>query len=113
MLSAQMEGENMTDTQRRQIEELREQGYGYKKIANETGISPNTVKSYCRKLDVMSGLPAYASREGNTVRCKECGEPIAQVKGRKKKISWKSAPGYWALMSLTARFSGKRLSALQ
>lgn len=39
----------MNDMQKAQIRELRLQGFGYRKIAKETGMSENTVKSYCRR----------------------------------------------------------------
>ena len=39
----------MNDIQKAQIRELRLQGFGYRKIAKETGMSENTVKSYCRR----------------------------------------------------------------
>ena len=39
----------MIDNQREQIIKLRAAGNGYGKIAQELGISPNTVKSFCRR----------------------------------------------------------------
>jgi len=39
----------MTSDQRNIIDRLRSQGRGYKYIATETGLSENTVKSYCRR----------------------------------------------------------------
>ncbi len=39
----------MTDKQKTQIVKLRAAGYGYGKIAQELGISVNTVKSFCRR----------------------------------------------------------------
>ena len=39
----------MTDEQKFAIENLRSQGFGYKKIASETGISMGTVKSYFQR----------------------------------------------------------------
>ena len=38
----------MTEEQKRQIEAMRQESVGYKKIAQTLGISLNTVKSYCR-----------------------------------------------------------------
>lgn len=35
----------MTDEERKRIRVLRKQGLGYKKIATETGVSVNTVKT--------------------------------------------------------------------
>ena len=39
----------MTESQKQQILSFRRQGIGYLKIAQELGISQNTVKSYCRR----------------------------------------------------------------
>ena len=39
----------MTESQKQQIISFRRQGIGYLKIAQELGISQNTVKSYCRR----------------------------------------------------------------
>lgn len=39
----------MTSDQRNIIDRMRSQGRGYKYIAAETGLSENTVKSYCRR----------------------------------------------------------------
>lgn len=38
----------MTNEQREQITTMRQGGIGYIKIAQELGLSENTVKSYCR-----------------------------------------------------------------
>ncbi|GFH40274.1 helix-turn-helix domain-containing protein [Lactococcus insecticola] len=42
----------MEETQRKQIETLRHEGLGYKRIAKELNISVNTVKSFCRQNDL-------------------------------------------------------------
>lgn len=39
----------MTKEEKIQIEDYRRKGIGYKQIAKELGISPNSVKSYCRR----------------------------------------------------------------
>ena len=39
----------MTDRQKERIRQMRADGYGYMKIAQELGISENTVKSFCRR----------------------------------------------------------------
>ncbi len=64
----------MTDLEKRQIEDLRKQGNGYKKIAQLTGLSINTVKSFCRRIGTVSSS-----------QCMQCGKEITQVKGRKEK----------------------------
>lgn len=56
----------MTDGQKSQINELRTQGIGYMKIAGIVGVSVNTIKSYCRKIERTSVVPV----------CEQCGMPI-------------------------------------
>ena len=40
----------MTENEKHRINELRLNGYGYKKIARELGLSVNTVKSYLARV---------------------------------------------------------------
>ncbi len=69
----------MTDLEKDKITELREKGYGYKKIAQILEVQENTVKSFCNR---------SKSKEliCNDDVCMECGKPIKQIKGRKRKI---------------------------
>ena len=71
----------MTETQKAQITEMRRAGAGYGKIAQELGLSENTVKSYCRRYKSLP-LPPPA---GDSRHCQECGRPISQTAGRKPK----------------------------
>ena len=48
----------MTNEEATRISELRDQGYGYKKIADTLSLSLNTVKSYCRRHEVPKTIPA-------------------------------------------------------
>jgi DNA-binding CsgD family transcriptional regulator len=41
--------EVMTDEQKEKIKQMRQQGIGYKQIANEIGLSRDSVRGYCRK----------------------------------------------------------------
>lgn len=52
----------------------RGRGEGYGAIAGELGLSVNTVKSYCRRHPLPDGTA-----------CEECGAPIVQMPGRKRK----------------------------
>lgn len=73
--------------QKIEIAFLRSKGYGYTKIAQALGLSKNTVKSYCKRNN-LSGT-AMENAVDMTVLvpsfCLECGKPVAQVSGRKKK----------------------------
>ena len=77
----------MNVEQKSKIASLREEGYGYSKIAQTLGLSKNTIKSYCKRhnlpgSDADSGTKAPV---GKPDRCMECGKEIAQVPGRKEK----------------------------
>lgn len=56
----------MDDRQRQQIRELREEGYGYGRIAQILEISENTIKTYCRRhgLGGVVANPAPINGEG-------------------------------------------------
>ena len=69
----------MTDFEKSKIKEMREQGYGYKKISKELAISISQIRYAC---DVLS-------KEASIVdigECKECGMRIVSKKGKKKKL---------------------------
>ena len=81
----------MTLEQKNAIESLRSQGLGYRKIALETGVPENTVKSYLRRSTV-APIPqqeVVKTVEVNEVRetkpCLFCGQPVLQNPGRKEK----------------------------
>ncbi|AEQ23086.1 terminase gpP N-terminus-related DNA-binding protein [Acidaminococcus intestini] len=71
----------MNDMQKAQIRELRLQGFGYRKIAKETGMSENTVKSYCRRHPLSPKEPETEQAH----HCLQCGQPIEQNGKRKEK----------------------------
>ena len=69
----------MTNTEKEKITELKSQGCGYKKIAMLTGISENTVKSFCRRnSDTAEDKPKEH-------KCLNCGVAVEQNAGRKEK----------------------------
>lgn len=63
----------MNDSQRKQIKRLREEGYGYGRIAQTLGLSENTIKTYCRRhgLGGVAVNPATADEEIHY--CLYCG----------------------------------------
>ena len=84
----------MTDNQREQIKALRIDGYGYTKIAQTLEMSVNTVKSYCKRNNV-----SIKTTEPETPKdvCKNCGEKINQIDGKKKRkfCSVKCCTEWW------------------
>ena len=81
----------MTLEQKNAIESLRSQGLGYRKIALETGVSENTVKSYLRRCpvapleEVKVDVAVEVNEDRETKPCHFCGEPVPQNPGRKEK----------------------------
>ena len=74
----------MTDQQREEILRLRRLNYGYKAIANMLGISTDTVKSHCKRHNIMKGIPPSDSASQGHF-CLQCGKPILQDPKRKEK----------------------------
>lgn len=72
----------MTDEQKLMIEEYRRKGVGYKQIAKELEMSPNSVKSYCRRNKLSN---EDLKKDDGEFFCEQCGTIIPQVKGRKRK----------------------------
>lgn len=78
----------MTENQKKQIARMRANGTGYGKIAQEMGISLNTIKSYCRR-NKLNGNAAEetpaAVLSGVETKCENCGKVIRQIAKQKKK----------------------------
>ena len=76
----------MTNSEKNLIADLQKQGYGYKKISSLTGLSLNSVKSYCQRHPV--------SAHENV--CPACGNALISTPHKKTKkfcsdkcrISW-------------------------
>lgn len=80
----------MNEEQKKKIIRLRHQGYGYMRIANELGISVNTIKSFCRRnnltsKDVVKKPIVQAVNEDGKHFCLGCGISVEQNPGRKTK----------------------------
>lgn len=75
----------MTNEQKTRVTAMRKAGIGYTKIAQETGISENTVKSFCRR-NGLTGKSAPASADTPMEkRCLHCGTPFIQYPGCREK----------------------------
>ena len=63
------------------IRQMRAAGYGYMKIAQELGISENTVKSFCRRKGLSAGKikAAVPSADGDKGICPCCGADVGRI----------------------------------
>lgn len=75
----------MTEEQKKIIQQLRAEGNGYKKIAEQTGISVNSVKTFCRR----NALTVTAMNTRG--ECLYCGKPLIQNPGHREKKFCSSA----------------------
>ena len=66
----------MTLEEKQKIYLLKKEGYGYKKIANELGLSADSVKSFLKRKPLDTDLLGT---------CKRCGATIISLKGKKRK----------------------------
>ena len=68
----------MTFNQISTIQNLRAENYSYAKIAEVLGMSPDTVKSYCLRHNIVaSSVPRKTKEEkANLMICRWCGKPI-------------------------------------
>jgi len=74
----------MNVQQRQAIHRLRGEGLSYAKISALTGISENTIKSYCRRNDLGSVATEIPDTPVGSF-CRQCGSPLTQTKGAKPK----------------------------
>lgn len=85
----------MTDAQKEMILDMRQAGHGYKKIAAALGLSTNTVKSFFRRNEPAksnaSEIQSIITNNAFSEQCSQCGVPVSQVVGRKKRRFCSSA----------------------
>ena len=75
----------MTDKEKQQIKEYRDQGLSYSEISRILGISVNSVKTYCKR-HALGGTKAFDGKGSTEFRCEQFGKPVKQNPGRKKKM---------------------------
>lgn len=102
----------MTDYERSEIDRLRNSGMGYKAIAKELNISVNSIKTYCKRMNIKGERYLVEKTQVSETQimekdpevdesdarcCLYCGSVIVQPKhGRKKKFcSNKCRAAYW------------------
>lgn len=75
----------MTDQEKQQIAIYRNQGLSYTAISNTMAISVNSIKTYCKR-NGLGGVRAFEKTySANVCACENCGIPVKQNPGRKKK----------------------------
>lgn len=73
----------MTTAQKQRIEYLCGRGDSYAAIADDLGISENTVKSYCRRNNIIVAIKQ--EQPVTTDTCANCGCPLTHMPGSKQK----------------------------
>ena len=80
----------MTDMQKSRILSLRRQGLSFTDIADEVGISRNTVKTFCRRSQVQvceafkdTGKQNNKEQKEPSTHCKHCKKTIKQIPKQK------------------------------
>lgn len=75
----------MTDNQKEMISIYRQQGLGYKVIAEKLNVSINTIKTYCKRNN-LGGNRSSLKKIGLKIEpCENCGKPVAQNPHKKRK----------------------------
>lgn len=113
----------MNVQQSQAIHRLRVEGFSYAKISALTGISENTIKSYCRRNDLGSVATEIPDTPVGSF-CRQCGSLLTQTKGAKPKrfcsdkcrmTWWNSHPeavNHKLVRQITCQSCGKTFTAL-
>ena len=79
----------MTSEEKSRLSAMRKAGRSYTEIADELGISKNTVKTFCRRNGLtpeVESKPVEVTPAPTTDRlCPHCGKPVIQPQKRKEK----------------------------
>ena len=75
----------MTADEKNRILILRKAGRSLTEIADETGISRNTVKSFCRRQGLRDTPDTPITDAAQEKTCRFCGKPMMVYPGRKEK----------------------------
>ena len=78
----------MTNEERIKVRELRQQNIPYFQIARETGLSINTIKSFCSR----NGLVSLVKRD---CKCLNCGKTLRKTKYKPRKFCSESCRNTW------------------
>mgnify|MGYP000672238186 CR=1 FL=1 len=76
----------MTNIQKTQITEMRDDGFGYTTIATKMGLTKDCVRAYCRKHGLTGKRsPTHVVIDANKGYCKTCGTKLIHTVGKRKK----------------------------
>ena len=92
----------MTTAEKQSTISLRSQGLGYKLIAKELGVSPDSVRSYLKTKDAQSKI-VLLPHKPDGITCPFCGIKLEKSKYNPKKLfcSDKCRTKYWLKNSRT------------
>jgi len=114
----------MNVQQKESIRRLRGEGLSYARISVLTGISENTVKSFCRRNGLGNVVVIEKQDIPSGSNCRQCASPLTQTIGAKPKrfcsdkcrmTWWNSHPdaiNHKAVRQITCQSCGKAFTAL-
>ena len=91
----------MTQEQKILILHYREQHMTYRQIGEKLGLSPDTVKTFCRRNGAQTGKTAQSAE----CRCRNCGAPVHPLPGRRERLFCSPAcrTAYWRKHNLLGK----------
>lgn len=91
----------MTKEQKTLILHYREQHMTYRQIGEKLGLSPDTVKTFCRRNGAQAGKTAQSAE----CRCRNCGAPVHPLPGRRERLFCSPAcrTAYWRKHNLLGK----------
>ena len=91
----------MTKEQKTLILYYREQHMTYRQIGEKLGLSPDTVKTFCRRNGAQAGKTAQSAE----CRCRNCGAPVHPLPGRRERLFCSPAcrTAYWRKHNLLGK----------
>ena len=91
----------MTQEQKTLILYYREQHMTYRQIGEKLGLSPDTVKTFCRRNGAQTGKTAQSAE----CRCRNCGAPVHPLPGRRERLFCSPAcrTAYWRKHNLLGK----------
>ena len=73
----------MTEKQKSDIISMRNKGMSFSKISDITGVSRNTVKSFCRRQNISALTKTQTEDKSDKLCCKQCGNELHPTPGKK------------------------------